>query len=106
MDDQAGLIVVKDKLAVVEMGDGFNEGEAKPGAFRRSAGIEPPEPSHRLGPLLGRNAGAPVADGEPGEGFFLGDGDPDFAARRSVADGIFDQVAHRLRQQLAMPEER
>ena len=97
-------IVLEHQLTLVEMGDGFGERETEPRAFVRSTGIETAEAPPRLGQSLGWNAGAAIANLDANLAFAGLDPDRDFAAPRTVADRIFDEIAHRLRQQLAMPE--
>ena len=90
----------------MEMGDRFGEREAEPGSLVGAAGIKAAEPPHGLPVKLSRNTGPAITDGYADVAVRAVDGDLDLAAARSVADRIFDQVADRLGEQLAVTEQR
>src|SRR5690349_11718096 len=63
--EEAGLVIVQQKLAVVQMGDGFGQCEAEPGTLVRAARVEAPESLHRLLAAVERDAGPAVGDFDP-----------------------------------------
>ena len=60
----------------------------------------------RFAPELARDSRAAIGDLDPDLLAGPSTRDPDVAALRAVADGILDEVADRLREQLAMAEQR
>src|SRR6185503_11703008 len=103
---QAGLIVVQPKLAIVQVGDGFDECEPEAGALVGAARVETAEALPRLLPPVERDSGAAVSHFDPD--LLLSRPHPhiDLAAARRVADRILDKVADRLRKQLAVAVKR
>ena len=63
--EEARPIVLEAKLALVQVGDRSREREAEPGAFVRTARIEPAEPARGFFAAVERDAGPAVGDLQP-----------------------------------------
>lgn len=81
----------------MEVSDRLGEREAEPRAFVRAAGIEAAETPTGFIIALNRNAGAAISDLHADLMFTGFDTHANLAAGRAVADGILDEIAHRLR---------
>ena len=88
------------------MGDCLSKREAEPSTFRRAARIEAAEAPPRFVLELCRNARTMVGDLNADLRAEALDRDSDVAALRSITHRIFNQIADRLRQELAMAEQR
>src|SRR5690242_11067585 len=95
-DEESRLIILEQKLSLVQVGDGLSQRQAKAGALVGAARIEPPEALHRLLPALQRDSGAPVGDFDPDLLLARAYPDLDLSAARSIADRVLDEVADRL----------
>src|SRR5574338_342041 len=95
--DEAGAIVLQDDLAVVEVSDGLDQGEAEPGALGRAARIEPPEAPQRLAPSVLGDPRSAVRHPDR-EGAARGYRAHVDLAASAVANRVFDEVADRLRE--------
>lgn len=97
-------IILQDELALVQVCDGFGERKTEPRSFRRSARIEPAEALPSLCQTVCRNTGSAIPHLDPYLAIARRDVNGDLAAFGAVSNGILDQVADGLREQLAVPE--
>jgi hypothetical protein len=79
--------------AVVEVGLLLDEGEAEAGTGRAGSGAAG-EAFFRGVALVGWDAGAVVADGDPGGGGVVGEADVDGAVGPAVEGGVVEEVVH------------
>src|SRR4051794_7432204 len=102
--EQSWTIVLQPQFAVVQMRDRFGEGEAEPRTFLGTAGIQSAEPPPCLVAPLRSDAGPAITDLDPDLPLTRLDPHADFAARGTVANGVLQEVAYRLREQLTVAE--
>src|SRR5689334_11481771 len=104
--EQARFVVCKRQLSLVKVSDRFRQGEAKARAFIGPAGVEPAEAPASLVTPVGGDARPAIADLHTDLSTARLHVHLYRSARRTVADGVLDQVADRLRQELPMAEQR
>ena len=103
--EQPGRVVLEQQLALVQVGD--RSASARPSPAPSSERLESSRPNRRSASSAAPRE-CPARDRRPRSGSAARRAapEPDFAAARAVADRIFDEVADRLREQLAMAEQR
>src|SRR5947209_13270582 len=89
----------------MEMGHRLRQREAEAGAAGRARAVEPPEAAPRLRLIRGRDAGAAIGDAEPQPPLAHPCEQHRLAALAGIMKRIVEQIAERLREQLAMAGE-
>src|SRR6476619_5072177 len=102
---QAGAIVVKAELALMEVGNGPGQRETEAGPLVGPARIEAAEAAQRLLPAVERYARSAIADLDSNPFVSALDADIDLPAVGAVTDRVFEEVAERLREKLPMSEQ-
>jgi hypothetical protein len=91
--------------AMMHLHDGADEREAEAGSRLGAARIEAHETPHHVVALVVRHAGTAIGDGKVDVGLALRERDADLRlalAALDIFDGIVDEVAERLADQLAV----